>query len=373
MALQERIGLVTPHNLNIERRALLVALIGWLPLVVLAILQSIWIGSDEYTSLLWEVGVHARYLVAAPLLIVAESLCAPQLNFIAKHLAGRRIVDDLAKPRLQASVALVRKMLGSTAIEALVLILAYLVAIAAALSHSPDQLPVWAQPAGGMPRFSLAGWWHTLVSVPLLLMLILGWVWRLFAWTWLLWRVSRLKLHLIASHPDHCAGLAFLGESVRAFTVVAMAFAIIVAGRSANIVLQGGGLPTQHLVFNVGLLISIAVLFVGPLLVFVPALLETWRRGALEYGRLAGEIGGIFERKWLNTEKSGSEVLEKPDFSAVADLYSVAANVHAMRFIPVDIKDLIALACAMLLPFVPVVLLTFPMDVIWDHIKSLLL
>jgi hypothetical protein len=264
-------------------------------------------------------------------------------------------------------------MLGSAVVEGLVLILAYLVALAAALSHSSGQLPVWAQPAGGMPRFSLAGWWHTLVSLPLLLMLILGWIWRLIAWTWLLWRVSRLKLRLVASHPDHCAGLAFLGHSVRAFAVVAMAFAVIVAGRSANIVLQGGGLPTQHLAFNIGLLISIAALFVGPLLVFVPVLLETWRRGTFEYGVLTAEMGHFFRRKWINAGKTSLEALEKPDFSAVADLYSVAANVHAMRFIPVDIKDLIALACAMLLPFVPVVLMMFPMDVIWDHIKSPLL
>jgi hypothetical protein len=183
IALQQRVGLVTPHKPNIRGRVLLVVLAGWLPLLLLAILQSLWTHSDKYTSLLWEVGVHARYLVAAPLLVLAESLCAPQLNAIAQYFMSGTIVDGVAKPRLQASVGLVRRMLGSAVVEGLVLILAYLVALAAALSHSSGQLPVWAQPAGGMPRFSLAGWWHTLVSLPLLLMLILGWIRRLIAWT----------------------------------------------------------------------------------------------------------------------------------------------------------------------------------------------
>ena len=48
------------------------------------------------------------------------------------------------------------------------------------------------------------------------------------------------------------------------------------------------------------------------------------------------------------------------------------ANVHAIRFVPVDLKDLTTIVVAMLLPFVPVVLLAFPLDAIWAQIKSLL-
>lgn len=44
-----------------------------------------------------------------------------------------------------------------------------------------------------------------------------------------------------------------------------------------------------------------------------------------------------------------------------------------MKFVPVSVKDLAALAGAMLLPFVPVVLLAFPLDVIWSHLKGPLL
>ena len=101
-----------------------------------------------------------------------------------------------------------------------------------------------------MPIYSLAGWWHTLVSVPLLLLLIFGWCWRLALWTRLLWLIARLELRLVASHPDRCAGLSFLGHSVRAFAIVALALAVIVAGRSAHMSLLGGGLPTPYFLAN---------------------------------------------------------------------------------------------------------------------------
>jgi hypothetical protein len=370
---QRRFGLVKPRELNVGRRALLVVLVGWLPLVLLAIVQSLTTRTEELTPLLLEVGVHARYLIAAPQHVIAEAVCAPQLNVIAHRFMSGGIVDERDHAKVADAVASTRRLLAAPAAEVVVVVLAYLVAGAAALSYPTDQLPVWAQPIGGMPRLSLAAWWHTLVSLPLLLILIFGGLWRLALWTRLLWCVSRLRLRLVASHPDHCAGIGFLGHSVRAFAIVGMALAVIVAGRSAHTVMTGGGLPTQHFFFNIGLLVTILALFVAPLLVFIPPLLNAWRHGTVEYGSLANQVGRAFEHKWLDGNRADSAALEKPDFSATTDLYSVAANVYAMRFVPVDLKDLIPLAVAMVLPFVPVVLLAVPLDVIWKQVKSLLL
>ena len=113
------------------------------------------------------------------------------------------------------------------------------------------------------------------------------------------------------------------------------------------------------------------VLFVAPLVVFTPDADAAWRSGTLAYDALADQVGHAFERKWL-AQNADHSALEKPDFSATTDLYSIVANVHAIRFVPVDLKDLIAIAVAMLLPFVPVVLLAFPLDEIWKYTKSLL-
>lgn len=371
LGLQRRLGLVKSDDPAIRRRALLVVLIAWLPLIVLAVVQSMSVRADFVMPVLREVGLHARYLIAAPLLVFAEASCAPQLNAIVRHVRDGGMVDGCDRGRLDEAVASTRRLLQSKLAEICAFALAYLIVLATVLSHPPGELPIWAQPAGGMPRYSLAGWWHMLVSLPLLLVLILGWLWRLLLWSRLLWHISRFRLRLVASHPDHRAGLSFLGHSVRALATVALALAIIAAGRSAHAVLVGGGLPTSLLVFNVILLLAIAALFVAPLLVFTPTLMRTWRQGAFAYDALAERVGHAFERNWL-ARNADQDARDPSDFSAAADLYAVVANVHAIRLVPVALKDLLGLAVALLLPFVPVLLLAVPRDVIWAHLSSLL-
>lgn len=368
--LQQWLGLVRPDNLNIRRRALLVILVCWVPLIAFAIAQSPSTGADVIGSVFREVGLHARYLIAAPLLVLAEAVCAPELNAITRHFIDGGIIADRDRARFDEALASTRTLLQSNAAEVIVFALAYVLALTAVLSHPPDQLPAWAVPVGVMPRYSLAGWWHMLVSLPLLLALVFGWFWRLALWGRLLRRISHLELRLVASHPDRCAGLRFLSHSVGAFAIVGLALASIIAGRSAHVVLAGGGIPTPHLAFNVVLLVTIAALFTAPLLAFTPTLMRAWRCGTLAYDALAEQVGHAFEGKWL-AQKADQAALDKPDFSATTDLYSVVANVHAIRFVPVELKDLIAIAAALLLPFVPVVLLAFPADVIWMQMKNL--
>jgi hypothetical protein len=372
VGVQRQLGLVEPNNLNTRSRAALAVLVGWVPLVLLTLGQDAVFGGDQIAALLTETGVHARYLIAVPLLIAAEAECALRLKEIVRHFVEAGLVRDGARGRFDAAIASTRRLVESPVSEIIVWGLAYTIAVGSAVSQL-DQLPAWHRSGGAVPVFSLAGWWHVLVSLPLLLVLVLGWLWRLVLWARLLWLVSRLDLRLIASHPDRTAGLGFVGHSVRAFAIVGLALATIAAGRSAHVVLVGGTVPTLHLAFNVGLLVFVTALFVAPLLAFTPILVSAWRRGEFEYGTLAQRVGDAFEQKWLGGgRKVDHDALERPDFSAAADLFQVVSNVHALRFVPVDLKDLITLAVAMLLPFVPVVLLAMPADAIWAGVKGLL-
>ncbi len=370
--IERRLGLLGKDApAEIGRRAVLVALVAWAPLILLTLVQSFAYGADELRSLARETGVHARYLVAAPLLVLAEAFCAPRLGAIANHFVDADLVPNEQRGRFDAALASTRRLLQSNTAEAVALLLAYSVVTISVLSH--HEIPKWHLSGGKMPLFSLAGWWHVLISLPLLLVLIFGWMWRLALWTRLLWIVSRLDLRLVASHPDHAAGLSFVGHSLRAFSIVALALAAIAAGRSAHVVLEGGGLPTPHLAFNVGFLLVVLALFTAPLLVFAPVLRGEWLRGTLEYGALAEKVGTAFERKWLRQENGVvSAALDQPDFSATTDLYQVVSNVYAIRLVPIDVKDLIALVVAVLIPFIPVVMLAVPADVIWSSIKGLL-
>ena len=374
LGLQRWLGLRKDNELHVGRTASLVVLVGWVPLVFLAFIQSVALHTDELTSLFWQVGVHARYLIAAPLLVFAEVECASWLSCIVGNFANTGIVPEHERGRLEAAVLSTRKLVNSTAGEIAVVVLAYVIMVATIWSTPIEQVPAWHKSATIVPLYSLAGWWHMLVSLPLLLALLLNWLARFVLWVRLLWLISRLKLRLVASHPDHAAGLGFAGHSVRAFSGVALAIATIAAGHSAHIILVGGTLPKPQIVFDVCLLMVVAAMLIFPLLVFTPIMMAVWRQSASEYGALAAHMGVTFENKWLGrVPRLDNTALDQPDFSSTTDLYQVVANIYQMRLIAIDLQSVAELGVAMLLPFVPVVLLIVPVNEFLTDLKSLLL
>jgi hypothetical protein len=371
-SLQRRIGLCAPGHPRVWTRAGIVVAVGWLPLLILSLLEGSLIHSGN--GFLSDFAVHARSLIAAPIFVLAEITCAPRLSAVARHFLTSGMVPEQKHARFQAVAASTVRLRDTMRADVIVAMLAYGVTGLLMFSVPLEAFPTWHRLAGSTPAtYSLAGWWHSLVSVPLLLGLMLSWLWRLSLWGRFLWVVSRLDLSLVPAHPDHAAGLTFIGYSVRAFAILAFAFSVIVAGTMANNVFHNGVSLISLRYVPVAVVLVNAALFCAPLMVFCPVLLRAWYRGTFEYGALAGDVGRQLERRWLNREVPVEEnALEVQHFSATTDLYSVVANVYAMRLTPLDVKSLVTMAIASLLPFLPVALLATPFDVVLDHIAGLL-
>src|SRR5262245_52416817 len=75
----------------VGRRALLFVLLAWLPLVVLSTLQS-----AEGRVFLRDLGSFARYVIAGPLLLLAEVVCLAVLATIV-----RRFLDLMPSPEVR--------------------------------------------------------------------------------------------------------------------------------------------------------------------------------------------------------------------------------------------------------------------------------
>jgi hypothetical protein len=225
-----------------------------------------------------------------------------------------------------------------------------------------------------MHRFSPAGWWQLLVSLPLLLVFELGWLWRLFLWTRFLWLVSRLDLHLLAAHPDRAAGLMFAGYSIRAWALPAATPSVIVAGGIANRIVHQGAAISSFKFLILGITVCVVLSFMAPLAVFAGNLMAAWRNAVLQYGALAEQVGHKFERDWLSgTHELPENPLQTQAFSATTDLYQVVANVYAMKFMPVDLISTALLASATLLPFLPVLLISQPLDQMLNKLVGFLI
>jgi hypothetical protein len=169
-------------------------------------------------------------LIALPALVLAEIVVAPRLQKIAQHFVETGLITAEDRPRFDAAISSTRRLKNSFGAVIVLVLLAWGLVPLLLLAKPTPELLAWQSSAEGRSLFSPAGWWHLLVSMPLLLFVLLGWVWRLLLWTRFLWRVSRLDLQLVPAHPDRAAGLMFVAHSLRVCSMLGFAVGAIVAG-----------------------------------------------------------------------------------------------------------------------------------------------
>ena len=372
--LQAALGLMGPSARRVSRRAVIAAAIAWVPLVVLAAAEGLAIRPDPRESMLLDIAMHVRYLVSIPALVIAEVACLPRLARIAHHFGAAGLIPESERQRYDALLDSTRRLLRSRPAEVVIVLLAYATTLAFSQVWYPATVSTWVAPiSAGVRSISLAGWWRTLVSQPLFGILLMIWLWRLIVWALFLWRIARLDLRLIPAHPDLSGGLAFVATSLRAFQLVAFALAAPLAGSVASGLLYGAQaeLPFRNVV--VIALAVVLVLCAAPLLAFFRPLVRARATGIFEYGQLAAALGRRFEEKWIESRnRIDPSALDANDFSATTDLYSVTANVRAMRLLPVDLRGLVPLVVATLLPFVPVLFMMMPVEQVIQAVIKLL-
>ena len=370
LRLQRSLGLVKPEQPRVLRRALFAAGIAWMPLVLLTTAQTLFFADSSARWFFSDFSVHTRYLIALPALILAETDCIPRLEHIVRHFVEIGLIPTSDMPRYRAAVESTRRLLDSGYGDVVVPLLSYLLAIMLMLYVPFDWMPPWQRTANG--NLSVAGWWNVLISMPLMLMLLFGWLWRVVLWGRFLVLMAVLDLQLLPSHPDSVGGLRFVTTSLRGFRLLSFALGAVVAGAIADRVVYSGADLLSFKAYAIGLIVFILILFAGPLTVFVRTLRETRRRGIFEYGALANRMGREFESKWLGYDsQSKEELLAAPDFSATTDYFSVAANVYEMRDLPFKAKDLIGPIAPALAPFLAVALLKIPFQVILNSLVKL--
>lgn len=344
--------------------------IAWLPTFVLAMMY----GFAPLKSFLFDFAAQSRLLLIIPLLILTEPLLVARLEAVARHFVETELVKEEDLSQFESDFGAFKHRANSVVARVAIVLLIYLVVAYAFAYLRQGSLADWCYAQGTNGSLSLAGSWYVFVSLPLGLYLFLQWVWRQLLWSWFLRSVARLDLRLIPAHPDLVGGLGFVESCLRGYLPFGFAVGTIVAGGVANRVVH---LHHPMLGFKyapLAVLAIVMVLCVAPLSTFFGLLLRTRRRGIFEYGSLAIGLGHQFEEKWLgHNRKVDGAILDKPDFSATVDLYSVVANVQQMKFIPVGMQNLSQLAAATLVPAIPIALMAVPFDVLIEGTLKFLL
>ena len=203
--------------------------------------------------------------------------------------------------------------------------------------------------------------------------LLLRWYFRIFIWTCFLWRVSRIDLRLVPTHPDRTGGLGFLANMAYAFLPLAAAHGALVAGMIASrILFLGTPLPHFKAEIVVVVLFVLALVF-APLTPFAPQLSRTKRKGVLEYGALGQRYVREFDTKWLRGGALPNEpLLGSADIQSLADLSNSVEIVRSMLAIPITKGGIVRLVVATLVPVVPLLLTMMPAEELLKRLLGVL-
>lgn len=199
-------------------------------------------------------------------------------------------------------------------------------------------------------------------------------LWRLFIWYWFLWRVSKLDLKLIPTHSDLSAGLGFIVEAHSEFALIALALSTGIAGALADEIVYAGVSIASYKVAVVAYLIIVLLVSFGPLLMFVPLLIEAKRRGLHRYSILIVIHNRLFDEKWIQGDNPEKEVvLGTPDSASLADLGIAFEVLKNMRLTPFGREDVFFFIALTLLPMTPLLLTVIPMEKVFELLEKALL
>lgn len=349
----------------VRQRVIVIALLAWLPLLMLSAVEGHLLGGNVAVPFLLDAEVHIRFLVAMPLLIIAELVVHQRMRPLVKQFLERNLIPESAMMRFEAAIASAFRLRNSALAEVVLVAFVYGVGILIVWRQylALDTATWYATPSVDGSKLSLAGIWYGYVGLPIFQFLLCRWYFRLFIWTRFLWQVSRIELSLIPTHPDRLGGLGFLSNTVYAFAVLAVAHGALLAGPLANRVFFTGAALTEFKAEIAVVVVFILCAILGPLLVFAPQLAQAKRKGLREYGTLAERYVREFDAKWLRGgAAAGEAILGNADIQSLADLGNSYEVVRTMRVAPITKEAILRLAAATLVPVVPLLLTMMPLE-----------
>jgi hypothetical protein len=365
-------------RLSLARGIVALLLVTWIPMCLLAIAQGYAIAASPRASFLLDFATYARFFVAAPLLLLAEMVIGPRMTGASERFASSGFVRRRDQPAFARAVRRLtrrRESRGATiALVALAIFGAWTFTIE---RIQGDALASWqtVNIGGGQAlRHSLAGLWNHVIAVPIVLFLFYRWVWRLIIWTLFLRSMARLDLQLVSAHADGAGGLAFLENVQRSFGIVAFGITSILSAEVAFRMLYEGAQLASYEAALVVMLLAIELIFLGPLLVFMPRMIKARYSGMEAYSELAVRYNRDFDRKWIEGGAAGDEgLLGSADIQSLADMGNSFQFVKRMRVTPFGLDAVIRLALFSALPVLPLLLLAMPLADVFHVLSKLVL
>jgi hypothetical protein len=307
---------------------------------------------------------YAQFFVGIPLFIIAERTLSDNILSAVQDFDDSGVVAPADKARLaqyekNVSVSS-RKLLPDLLCLGIGFVLA-LMTIGPKLFWHSDMKSWHVTKLDETHRYlTPAGAWEMLVALPIQIYWWVRWIWKIGLWYWYLSRVSKFKLVLVASHPDHTGGIAFLSEVQAKFAIIILAFGI------SNVVATiGYKLEIEHAPITlpavwgpmVGFTIGAPLLFLCPLLLFTRQLRQTKNLALAKFREKAMLSAKWVEEEWLHAPPTQErDALARNEMSQLNLLTGFYERIRGMRVVPFDLRSagqLIGSAIGPMVPLIP--------------------
>jgi len=340
--------------------------LGVLPWCILAILVLI---EGTGKSVFSTIGIagHVRLLVAIPLLFFSEALVTPRMTAFVRQMIESEIVRASELAAFDSELSRIQRWKDAWLPEWVCLLISIALIIAPRESQGLGLsiIPAALDMANAGSNMTLTAYWYWMVCLPLYRFLLLRWLWRLMLWWHFLWRLSKMNLHLVATHPDHAAGISFLEMVHAGFAPLILG---MTSGLSATFVeaISIKAMPIGMIYPFIGVWLGLCiVLFICPLFVFVRQLRDCKVAGWAAYTSMGAHYVSDFEKKWTGRDRiqSGHEaLLGTPDIQSLSDLNNSLSTVMNMRLAPVSKRLVVKLGMAVFLPLLPIFTINLPVS-----------
>jgi hypothetical protein len=354
-----RIGLVHGGT-NTTRMGWALGLSAWSVLVLLAFLQ----GAGSRVFALDVIGAHVRFLVAIPLFFIGETVVVPRMAEFVREIVNSGLIPGTELPKLDSLIRRIVRVKDSWIPEALLFLISFILPLIMPAIMAPTGAGNWG---GGMVQGDghetwIKGWYLGF-CIPLFRFLLMRWIFRLALWWFFLWRVAKLDLKLVPTHPDGSGGLGFLEVVQSHFSPLMVAISAVYSASFAESI-STGTMPFEALGRMIPMVLILeAVLFIAPLFLFSSKLWLCRVNGWSDYMAMASRYVEAFDRKWIRDENAtGDSQLGTGDLQSLADLNNSLSVVRDMRVVPTSRRLVTGLAASVLLPMVPLLALKYPVD-----------
>ena len=363
-------------KVSVYHRILGFLLITWVPLLLFAWIEGRALGSEPRASFLLDFGTYARFFLAVPLLILAESIVGPRLTGAGLQFVQGGFVRPEDYPAFDKAIARAAKWRESLWAELIILGVAVTGAWLLTTERVTGGAATWRSASAGL-AVSLTGLWYHVVAVPILQFFLYRWLWRLIVWASFLWTVSRLNLELVATHADQAGGLGFLGTVHTSLGIFAFAVSSVMSAEVAFLLVFRNAdiepvayLDTYKVPFIV-LLVLVELILLGPLLMFFPILVRTRLAWLRAYSLLVVQYNRAFHEKWIDgTAPADEPLLGSADIQSLADMGGSFERIQSMKVFPFSLRAVIQLVVMTCLPCLPLLLLILPIDKIVDLVAG---